>query len=185
MALRLLGVAQVVFEHRAARALAHLVKVRLELRRITACLLTPAAKRGPLLRWRLFVTILLDAGCAAPAFKTIAPRRLPEVTRLLKVVACGEGSAAPEGAADPIVRRIVLRGQDRRLRPYLERLQVNGHVHAQVFDAPDRFLPGQCILAVVDLGRIGTQIAPSGPDFEVLALVQYGLLALSCFLIRC
>lgn len=56
---------------------------------------------------------------------------------------------------------------------------MNGHVNTQVFNTPDGLLPGECLLAVVDLWQIWSHVAPGRSNLEMLLLIQDCFLALS------
>lgn len=59
-----------------------------------------------------------------------------------------------------------------RVLPLLKLFKVRGHVDPKVFDARNGFLPGQRVLAVVDLGLVlGAEVAARRPNLKVLSLV--------------
>ena len=61
---------------------------------------------------------------------------------------------------------------------------MDRHIDAQVFNTPDRLLPGERMLAVVDLGQVWPHVASGWSDFEMLLLIKNCLLTLSGFLWR-
>ena len=115
--------------------------------------------------------------CSAPILKSIASGSLPKVgtgryDRLIEVV----GDVLRGGGIGGLLATLLSR---------VTRGNVNGHIHSQIFNAPDGLLPSHRILTVVDLGRLvdPSQIAPSRSNLEVLPLVQYRLRLLSGFLL--
>ena len=61
---------------------------------------------------------------------------------------------------------------------------VRAHIDAKMHNAVDCILPCECALAVMDLWDFSSNIAASGPDFELLFLVQHSFSSsiLSAFL---